>query len=194
MRIFAALMICCLCLPVYADIYKHVLPDGTVEYSNVPPSEDAEPIKLPGLTTFPATQKLKTGPGTTPAPSAQAAYTSLQITSPENDATIQDNAGNIQINVAFTPGLAAEHKLLLYLDGNQTGAGGKSGNITLSNVSRGSHTLRVAVVDAQGSQLISSPPVTFHLLRRSLLTQPGASPSGSTIPIAPLAPKAPSAQ
>lgn len=188
MRIFTALMIFCLCLPVSAEVYKQVLPDGLVEYTNVPPSDNAKPLKLPNLTTVPGTRKPATRTGTPGAspPSQTTSYTSLSITNPTNDSNIQSASGQLSVSIAITPALAATDKLTLLLDGQQVGAGGKSTNITLNNIFRGTHTLQATVVNAQGTSLISSQAVTFHLTRQSIVGKPG-----SKIPAAPQAPKAP---
>lgn len=176
-----------------AEVYKHTLPDGSVEFTDVPPSEDAEPVKLPGLTTIPAARKPSAEAEAAPPPPAtdKIQYTSLEITSPTADSSIRDDGGNVEVNISITPALAAEDKVVVFLDGSQIGPGGKSGKITLSNVARGTHSLRASIVDAQGKPLIASSPVSFHLLRRSVLTQPGASSPGSPLPVAPQAPRAP---
>ena len=56
----------------------------------------------------------------------------------------------------------------ILLDGKEIGQG-KSNALSLTNVDRGTHTLRAEVKNAQGATVISASPITFTLQRASLL-------------------------
>jgi len=104
-----------------------------------------------------------------PAPSSVPSYYSqLEVISPTEDETIRDNAGNVQIQVAISPPLRADHRLLLVLDGTQTDVEAVNGVFELSNVDRGTHTAGARAVDRQGNILIESNPATFNLMRVSI--------------------------
>ena len=151
-----------------AEVYKRINPDGSVEFTGTPSSSEDEPVKLAPMSTFKATPTAPTrSSGSRPTPSLNK-YTSLKITSPANDTTIRDNAGNLSINVSVSPSLGTGHQLVLLIDGSPK-AEGRSGQFTLTNIDRGSHTLQARVIDAANKLLISSQTITIHLQRFSVL-------------------------
>ena len=155
-----------LTVPVSAAVYKSVLPDGRVIYSDQPPAENAAPAKLPAIQLIPAAPVPRPSqPAQAPEVSNKAAYRSIAITSPAHDSTLRDNAGNVAIKVALDPPLLikAGHQIAIYLDGTQI-AESSTDTLTLNNVDRGTHTLNASVTK-QGQALITSPTITFHLQR-----------------------------
>lgn len=173
MRVIAVILCIMLTGLVQAQVYKSVGKDGSVIFSDQP-TEGAEEVKVKELETVKSLE-------TPPLPEQpkiqvqqQNIYTDLKITSPENDLAIRDNAGNLDVSVAIKPDLVSSHKLVLYLDGSKYSTGNSPG-FKLENVDRGTHQLRVAVVDADGHQLIDSKSVSFHMLRFSAV-KPKASP------------------
>ncbi len=91
-------------------------------------------------------------------------YTSLKITSPSNDEGVRANDGNIVLQAAVEPGLFKSHQLRFYLDGSPAGTS-RGAQLPLSNVDRGTHQAKVAIVDAGGNVLRESEMVVFHVLR-----------------------------
>lgn len=155
-------------------IYKFVLPDGRITYSDKPPEEDPEAreVTLSPLQTY--------SPPPTPPLQRSAKpekkgheYQSLEVTSPSNDATLRDNGGNVQISIALSPGLQPGHSIDISMDGKSIGSG-NSTSVTLTNVDRGSHTVQAKVLDEDGKAVLSSNSVTFHLLRTAV--RPSVSP------------------
>ncbi len=163
-------LLICLSASATAAVYKTVLPDGTVIYSDRPPAVDATPAELPPIQLIPAPPP----PAVTDTPPSpdkaekKNYYQSIDITSPTQDGTVRDNTGTVAITVSVNPGLLidAGHTIAVYLDGHlvaeETGA-----SATLNNIDRGSHTLYASILSKQGESLISSPTVTFHLHRVS---------------------------
>ena len=97
-------------------------------------------------------------------------YAIMRITSPENQTSIRDNAGNVQIAFELKPGLKKGQRLVLLMDGKPVQEVSASGPINLSNVDRGTHTVQLQAVDpATAHVLQSSPAVTFTLHRHSIL-------------------------
>jgi len=160
-----------------AAVYKWTKPDGSVSYSDRPPTDNASPADLPPvqeITIVPPASGGESAAGGGDGSAQQAAntstetYTHLAITSPEDQAVVRDNAGNVAVSTDLEPPLQPGDKLAILLDGQQVGqAAGTS--LNLSNVDRGTHTLQVAVQDADGHTLIESSTVTFTLKRTSLL-------------------------
>ena len=145
-------------------VYRTVDENGNTIYSDQPSPdaeeihvEDAQSINLPSAGPFVYTplKKEQGGP-----------YTAITITSPENDAAIRDNTGNIRISVSVEPGLnpGRGDQIAIYMDGKQVAAG-SSPQFDLENIDRGTHILNAGIIDAKGKVLISSPPVSFTLLR-----------------------------
>ncbi len=177
-------MICSgiLCYPsAHAQIYKRVLPDGTVVFSDTP-SPDAEEVKIRKLDTYatplpkpkspPSASQAARNTASAPAGKTKAfAYTRLAITSPKNDEAIRANNGELPIKLSIEPGLNTDlgHTIVIFLDGQQASDPFTGPAITLSNVDRGTHTLSAKILDGKGNVVKESPPVTFHLLRHSIL-------------------------
>ncbi len=162
--------------PAAAEIYKRVLPDGSIVYSDEP-SPQAEVVELPPLQTIPAT------PLITPASKGQQiikagddafSYRLLRITSPHNDQQIRENSGRVVVTVNVQPALRvkAGHRLVLKLDGKVVAMASGGQRFTLENVDRGTHQLVAEIQDRKGRPLKTSPPVIFHLFRYSRLLGP----------------------
>jgi len=95
-------------------------------------------------------------------------YDSIGILKPAGDATIFDNAGNLEVLVAVAPALRPGDRVVLTLDGHPA-ASGAGLRFALSGIDRGEHTLVAKAVDSDGDSLIASPPVVFNLWRASRL-------------------------
>ena len=154
-----------------ATVYKNVQPDGTVIYSDIP-SAGAEEIDLPEIQFYTA-PRLDTDLGSDDA-AGQAAeqdsegYDTFAIASPENDATLRDNAGNVSISLEIQPALRAGHQIDIRLDGTSIGRGSGT-SVALTNVDRGTHTVQALVLDGDGREVASTGSVTFHLRRATKL-------------------------
>lgn len=160
-----------------AQVYRSVGKDGSVIFSDQP-SDGAVKVEVKKLETVKSldTPTPPTSSNSSPQ-TPPALYTAITITSPADDQAIRENTGNLNVTVSVTPGLKSNHKLVLYLDG-ATYSTGTANSFNLVNIDRGTHQLRVAVVDASGRQLIDSKSVTFHILRHSAL-QPKPKPAQS---------------
>jgi hypothetical protein len=150
-----------------AQIYKWVLPDGSIEYSDRPPGEGAERVELSPLVTY------TPPPVAAPAGTAGAegvvefdGYDSFTIASPANDAAVRDNAGDVTLNFAITPTLVEGHAIDIFMDGRKFGRS-TAAVVTLSNVSRGRHQINATIVDESGAELARTGTVRINLLRVS---------------------------
>ena len=97
-------------------------------------------------------------------------YTEIAITSPAPDTVLRENSGNVTIQATVEPRLQKDHMLILTRNGARLSAPQKGYTFTINNLERGTHTFSVSVVDASGKSLISSPPVSIHLQRTSVLS------------------------
>jgi hypothetical protein len=151
-----------------ARIYKWILPDGTVQYSDRPQEEGAQEAKLPPLVTYtpvPVPEQEAPAPEA-PAPAGEG-YESFSISSPANDTAVRDNAGNLTLNFAVVPSLEKRHAIDIYVDGSKFGQS-KLPIVTLTNVSRGSHEIYGVIVDESGAEIARTQTVTVTLQRVSV--------------------------
>jgi hypothetical protein len=146
-------------------IYKYVLPDGKVVYSDTPPPDaGAEKVELSPLQTFSAPPAAPLGSGDREKKKEGESYEEFTITKPANDETIRDNGGNISISLSLKPGLKGGHSIDVTMDGKSLGSG-RGTSITLTDVDRGSHSVQATVKDESGKAVAKSNSVTFHLKR-----------------------------
>lgn len=177
-----------------ADIYRWIDDNGNQVYSDQP-TENAEkvelrhsmiytPVEIPELSEDAMDTQSEEADAPIPAPNYK-----LSVVSPENDAGIRVNNGNVMVNLQLIPALVPERGDLiqLYLDGLPAGMPMPQLNFMLENLDRGTHKLSAVVLNASGEVLAQSETITFHLQRTSVL-QPGRQSDGSTGPGAPSIP------
>ncbi len=153
-------------------IYKITRPDGSVEFTDVPPPDSpATQIEVAPLN---SAQPLAppAGSAARSTADAQESYNAFRISRPADGETIRDNAGNVNVDLSLEPNLRAGHKFDLLLDGQSIG-GGKATAITLTDMDRGAHSLQAVVKNAAGQVVARSKSITFTLQRRSVILQPG---------------------
>lgn len=152
---------------VVAEIYKSVDENGNVVYSDRP-SPGAQQIEkkiIPAISTnVPEVDFSTTGN----AAADNMPYDSIRIVSPENETAVRENAGNLSVSVALEPELKQTHAVILELDGKKV-AKSRSPEFQLQNLDRGEHTLTVAVVDGNGTEILRSGLTRFTLMRSSVL-------------------------
>lgn len=175
-------------LPAVAGVYRWTDDKGVVHYSDAPPSPNAKPAELPALQTFDSKSLAKGAPvgsvGTsadntaTAAASDSAADTGPRpvITSPENEATLRDDSGQVTVQVSAPSGAS----LVYYLDGAaQNAPPTPSTSFLIEGVERGTHTLEVAAVSAEGKEISRSAKVTvYYMPPRTNMVKPSPKPGG----------------
>lgn len=136
------------------------------------PSPGARPIDLPppNVIQVPRTAPEQAAPAVpTPPP-----YSSLLISSPQNEGTIHTNTGAFEVSVLAAPGLrtAAGDRIRVKLDGNLLAASYGSTDFQLTETdwqevatASTEHTLQVAIVDRTGAVLVESAPINFYAHR-----------------------------
>ncbi|HED18539.1 MAG TPA: DUF4124 domain-containing protein [Gammaproteobacteria bacterium] len=151
-----------------AAVYKSVDAQGNVVYTDEP-AGNGKPLVLPPLSTIPAPKYTTGKPSVKPGDSGNA-YTNISIVSPTQEATLRDNTGAVPVTAGLKPVLnaAAGHRFQFYLDGQTQGKPTESSHIVIANVDRGAHNVAVAVVDAEGKEVMRSSPVEFNLHRQSI--------------------------
>lgn len=89
----------------------------------------------------------------------------IAIISPKPDQAIRQNQGNVNIKLLVKPKLLIGDKIQVVLDGKVIDKTMSKTDITLKNIDRGTHRLRINIINEHGEIMISSHEITFHLLR-----------------------------
>lgn len=166
--IWLGLLLAC-ALPVGAQVFTYVDENGNRVFTDRPRSQAAQAVETRMSNSMPTIPVAPRSPTVT-QPNAETAhgYPQLQIVAPVDDATIRNNAGDLEVVVDSQPPLHQGHLYRIILDGTLMGEASASPTLQLHNVDRGSHQLTVEIVDAQGKTLEQSAPLTFHMMRTSL--------------------------
>ena len=149
-------------------VYRSVDEGGVVEFTDVP-GKSSEEIKVPPAQTYKSLPVKKAPPVTATTEKQAFRYDSLEITSPKNEESIFDNAGNATISITVSPAVASllRHKLEVSVDGKVVSGAGPS--FQLTGLDRGSHTINAKVVDGNGVSLIKAKPTVFYIRQHSKL-------------------------
>lgn len=176
---WSLLLLSLLAFAANAVIYRSVDESGNVVYSDRP-AEDAEKIELDATPTYtpidvPQPQAID-GTQDDAAQELEQPNYQISIISPEQNQSVWENAGTVNIEVAIKPELSMERGDLIQfkLDGQNVGQAQTSPSFTLTNIDRGSHIVVATIIDKTGKVLKSSRSVLFHLHRRSLINNPAS--------------------
>ena len=82
---------------------------------------------------------------------------------PEDQGTVRDNSGNMQVTVVVQPTLKEGDKIALLIDGKPVGQPQAATNFMLNAVERGQHTLEADVLGSTGQVLLKSKTITFFM-------------------------------
>jgi hypothetical protein len=165
--------------PAGSEVYRWQDAQGNTVFSDTPPGKGqarggTQRIELPPAQTMPAFKPPPPSPapqGTSVASAARVTYERFAIVSPEADSATRNNAGNLNIETVLEPPLQAGDYVVLYLDG-QAVAEGPQTTFQLFHVDRGTHTVHAVVRDGEHRSVIATKPLSFTLLRVSVLTNP----------------------
>ncbi|MEW9797101.1 DUF4124 domain-containing protein [Alteromonas sp. CYL-A6] len=166
-KIAQYLLLSAVCMPMAfaGPVYKVVKEDGSVIYTDQP-VQGSEEVRFNEATRNVA------APLATPtaAPAQKKAARQIDyhvsVTSPEEEATLRDNRGNITITAAKTPP-SAPARFQLTFDG-EVKAVNTSGVFQLEGINRGAHQYSVQLVDNKGKTLASTSERTLFLHQASV--------------------------
>ncbi|HEY1075474.1 MAG TPA: DUF4124 domain-containing protein [Fontimonas sp.] len=151
--------------PALADeVYKQVQPDGSIRYTDKPPSKGAKPAKLPPLSGT-------IGAGAS-SPGARVFYTeealreaarfAVSIESPTPGQEFRIGADRAVAAANVMPGLVTGFGLMYYLDGAaMTQAPVDKLSVLMPLMAAGPHKVSVAVLDARGREVARSAETDF---------------------------------
>lgn len=174
------LLLVALGVPAWANqtVWKWVDQEGVTHYSDRPmPGATPVQLRTSGNVATPPPAASSSGSTTSQEPSpAGALYTDFEILRPAQDETIPNTGGQVDVNLRLSPALRPGHSIFLYLDGRLLeGLPTDAIDVTLTEVSRGTHTL-VAVITGPTGRLQESAPVQFHV-RQTSVAQPPVGPA-----------------
>ena len=161
-------------VPAFAGqaVWKWVDEKGVTHFSDQP---------VPGATKMELNSAPAPSPAATPAytppptttRSTGPAYSRLAIESPSQDESVVNSGGKVTVRLALTPALAQDHVVALYLDGARVqDFPPNATSHELSEVTRGTHTLKAVVTTPQGEVIQESRPSTFHVRQESIAKPP----------------------
>lgn len=161
-------------LPAFAGqtVWKWVDEKGVTHFSDqpVPGATKMELNSAPSSSSEPA--PTYTPPESTTRPTGPA-YSRLAVESPQQDESIVNSGGKVTVRLAATPSISPAHIVTLYLDGARVEGFPPSGtSYELSDVPRGTHTVKFVVSTRQGELLQESPSTTFHVRQESVAKPP----------------------
>ncbi len=151
------------------EIYRWVDKDGVVHYADQPGAPNAERVEIANSNQYEATAADSGGSAGYRQPQAPTRYVSLTITEPAANQVFFGADASITAVAELGGELESDNTLVFFLDGNRVPAEGE-GAVQLSNLERGTHFLRAAVLDQNGQPLISSQQVSFHVRMPSINT------------------------
>jgi len=155
------------------EIYRWVDKDGIVHYADQPGSPEAVLVPYSGQSTAPPEDAAppELYQSQSQAQPGGPTYQSLRITSPAADESFYGGDVSVSVQLQLDRDLRPGDKLVLFLDGRRVSEFAGT-STTLTGLTRGTHTLRAAVLDNSGSAVISSPQINFFLKQASIATPP----------------------
>lgn len=154
-----------------AEVYKSTDANGNVTYTDQP-DKNTRPVDVRDTNSIPAVKISEPDKDAAESPSTDTetvTYRSVRVVEPANDSSIPHGPGNFTVSASSKPELAKNHALQLYMDGKAYGESNTTGSFALTNVDRGTHKLKVSVVDAAGKKIKSSKTIKVHVFRPSVL-------------------------
>ncbi len=168
-RLFALLGLCLAFVSfnsLAGEVYKTVDENGKVVYSDVKPSQAAEPHKLPAINS----QKpgKHSASSTRPKPKPAPNFNKVKILYPLQGNTIFANQGGLTIRAQAQPYLPPGATLQAFINGTPQGRAGTSTEFSIPEIERGTKIISVIMKDQEGKVLATSDSVTVHVKRPSL--------------------------
>ena len=149
-------------------VYKWVDAEGKVHYGDKPKT-GAEKVKLKKPSEYKARIPKSTNP-TVKSEATESDEYSLVIATPQPHETLRSNEGMVNVSITVNPVPDSEigAKYRLYLDGVLAEGETPDLEFKLSGVNRGSHRLKVVMVDKLGKELAKTAEISFHLRKAAL--------------------------
>lgn len=142
---------------VSAELYKWIDQNGVVHYTDKRPDETAQQQELSGYLARIGNKRVSR------TSESENLYPAFSITSPGQGETVRNAEAKMDIAVQIDPPLTENHFLQIYLDGLEVGEQTKSTELTLQQVTKGTHRLQARILDESGQTISKTQEVTFQL-------------------------------
>lgn len=150
-------------------VYQSIGPSGQVKFSDMP-TEGASLVTLPAVQTYQSTVVSESG-RVEAVKTAPAVYQNVSIICPNNGETVHNGMGGVVVQANTNPALLKNHCYQLLLDNIPYKDAQPANSWTLANLSRGTHTLVVAIVDAKGGTIIQSAKTVIYVQQSSVMAK-----------------------
>ena len=172
MRALLALLLAGIGMTAQAEIYKWTDPaTGNVVYSDQP-FKGAKSLDLPQAQTYAAPPPPpETDSGGQKKTGDQTAYSKFTIVDPQNQATIRNTAGVVDVTLGVKPALNSQEgdRITLVMDNAREYGPTADLHFSLNGVNRGTHTLQAMIKNAQGKVISKTATVTIFVKQASRL-------------------------
>lgn len=167
MRYFLFIFASIFVIKTFAGVYTYTDSQGNVVFTDSPQSNSnaqrltTEDIGQPVVVPRPTAQTAE-ATNNTAADSENQQYTSLQIVSPKDQETFQ-NQPNIKVEVATLPPLQKGDKIQIFLDGVAWGPAQPIIRFSFLRPDRGTHTISAKLLDKNQKVLLETKPITVFI-------------------------------
>lgn len=165
------------------DYYRWVDENGTLHFSDAPPSVSLEldveisTVPLPSQNAPEVfAPDAPDAPDTPATPETPPQASRISLLSPADEATVRHNEGTITLHLSTDLPLGKNQSVRAVMDGKKQPSS-KDVSLTLKNVDRGAHTIKVQLLE-NGKVIAASHSVTVYLHRAKVKKAlPPAKPS-----------------
>lgn len=179
-----AALVCGYCvlfgLPVLASkIYVWYDAQGVPHYTDQPRPGATEVEIQPPPSGTPAAAPAHSRPVAAPKPRDGAPpnpYSRVEIVQPAADESIVNTGGRVDVSAVVEPALAPGHLTWFLLDGQRIQDLQRGALQASIDVARGTHRLRIQIVDQADRVIATSPDVEFHV-RTPVVANPPQGPA-----------------
>jgi hypothetical protein len=154
---------------VSQEIWRWVDKDGIVHYADQPGAPDAKLISVVAPNSYegdPATATYQSS-GSSPDEPAGPMYESLTIVQPSAEQVFFGADTVVRVEAALDGSMQTGHSLAFYVNGNRRPATSGFG-LELRNLPRGTYVVQASVLDPNGTALITSDQIAFHVRQPSI--------------------------
>jgi hypothetical protein len=145
------------------QVYKSLDADGRPVYTDRP-IENSTKLDVP-LGADAAPNSVPSSSPDWPADSGfLGSYSSFEIVSPEDNATLRNPERELRLSLLLTPPLQEGHRLRVQVDGvDVEGDLGKRTQLRLTGLALGSHRVQAQVIDDAGTPVAATSLINVHI-------------------------------
>ncbi len=170
------LVMMCICLNAYGQIYKIVDKDGNVTYTDQAPADGSAPMDLPELsvvsTDYEAPDTVVTDPVEDEGEQVlsrkdlRKLYHDFRISRPAPEETFWGTENTVVMAWECSAPLQEGLSVRFTVDGSAQTASAE--NMMAMTLDRGSHTVSATIIDTSGRPVVTTDTVTFYVHQQSV--------------------------